>query len=125
MVNACPVTGERYYLCVLLNHVRGATSFEDLKTTGTALNNVHNFFNPVYLHVCGGMSQKLSMLLFWLYLSFCTLFDRFCLFCWYHFQAVVHLPRSEKHVMFAGLLTQMPLLTSVWKRHRNGRYCTL
>jgi hypothetical protein len=41
--------------------VRGATSFDDLKTRGTALNFVHNFFNPVYLHVCGGTSQKLSM----------------------------------------------------------------
>jgi hypothetical protein len=61
MVYACPAEGERYYLHVLLNHVRGATSFDDLKTIGTALNFVHNFFNPVYLHVCGGTSQKLSM----------------------------------------------------------------
>jgi hypothetical protein len=84
MVYVCPIEGERYYLCLLLNHVKGATSFDDLKTTGTALNSVHNFFKPVYLHVCGGTSQKLSMLLFWLYLSFCTRFDRFRLFCRYH-----------------------------------------
>jgi hypothetical protein len=73
MVYACPTEGERYYLCVLLNHVRGTTSFDDLKTIGTALNSVHYFFNPVYLHVCGGTSQKLSMSLvlvisFFLYL---------------------------------------------------------
>jgi hypothetical protein len=54
----CPAEGERYYLCVLLNHVRGATSFDDLKTIGTTLNFFHDFFNPVYLHVCGGTSQK-------------------------------------------------------------------
>jgi hypothetical protein len=68
-VYACPTEGEMYYLCVLLNHVRGATSFDDLKTIGTSLNSVHNFFNPVYLHVCGGTSQKLSILFVWLYLS--------------------------------------------------------
>jgi hypothetical protein len=59
MVYACPVEGERYYLQVLLNHVRGATYFDNLKTIGTALTSFHDFFQPIYLHVCGGTSQKL------------------------------------------------------------------
>jgi hypothetical protein len=29
-------------------------------------------------------------------------------------------PRSERHVRFAGLLAQMLLLTSVWKRQQNA-----
>jgi hypothetical protein len=37
MVYACPAEGERYYLSVPLNHVRGATSFDDLKTAGNLL----------------------------------------------------------------------------------------
>jgi hypothetical protein len=32
IVYANPAEGERYFLRVLLNHVRGATSFEDLRT---------------------------------------------------------------------------------------------
>ena len=32
LVYAHIVEGERYYLCVLLNHVRGATSFEYLRS---------------------------------------------------------------------------------------------
>jgi hypothetical protein len=68
-VYVCPTEGERYYLRVLLNHVKGATSFDDLKTTSTAFNFVHNFFNPVYLHVCGVTSQKLSMIFVVLYIS--------------------------------------------------------
>jgi hypothetical protein len=32
IVSAHPAKGERYYLCVLLNHVTGATSYVDLRT---------------------------------------------------------------------------------------------
>jgi hypothetical protein len=74
MVYACPAEGERYYLRILLNHVRGATSFNDLKTTCIALISFHDFFHPIYLHVCGGTSQKLSMLFVWLYLSISYVF---------------------------------------------------
>jgi hypothetical protein len=74
MVYACPTEGERYYLRILLNHVKRATSFDDLKTTCTALNSVHDFFIPIYLHVCGGTTQKLSMLFVWLYLSIYHMF---------------------------------------------------
>lgn len=44
-----PIEGERYYLRLLLNHVRGPTSFEDLKTIGGV---VASTFHEVAL-LCG------------------------------------------------------------------------
>jgi hypothetical protein len=69
MVYVCPAKRERYYLCVLLNHVRGATSFDDLKTTATAVTSTHDIFHPKYPLVCNGTSQKLFIEVFWLYLD--------------------------------------------------------
>jgi hypothetical protein len=40
MVYACPAEGERYYLRVLLDHVKGATSFNHFKTVGDDIGSV-------------------------------------------------------------------------------------
>jgi hypothetical protein len=64
MVHVLHAEGERYYLSVLLNHVRGAISFGDLKTTDTVVTSFHDFFHPKYSLVCGGTSQKHSMVFF-------------------------------------------------------------
>jgi hypothetical protein len=90
MLYVCLAEGERYYLCILLNYVKGATSFGNLKTTGTASNSVHNFFNLVCNFMCVVVRHKnslcsLSCYIFLLYIiCFCTRFDRFHLFCRHH-----------------------------------------
>jgi hypothetical protein len=89
MVYACPTEGERYYLRVLLNHVRGATSFDNLKTTCTTLTSFHDFFHPIYLHVCGGTSQKLAMVFIWLYLSI-SYISRFVLIGFAYFFSTIN-----------------------------------
>jgi hypothetical protein len=37
LVSAHPAEGERFYLRILLNHVRGATTFEDLQTVNSVV----------------------------------------------------------------------------------------
>jgi hypothetical protein len=88
MVYACLAEGERYYLHILLNHVRGATSFNNLKTTGTALNSVHDFLTQ-YIFMCVMVCHKnslcsLSGYIFLYIVCFWTRFDMCHLFCWYH-----------------------------------------
>jgi hypothetical protein len=73
MVYAYLPEGERYYLRVLLNHVRGATSFNDLKTIGTTLTSFHDFFTQ-YIFICVVVRHKNSILFVWLYLSISYVF---------------------------------------------------
>jgi hypothetical protein len=87
-VYACPAEGEMYYLHVLLNHVRRATSFDNLKTIGTALNSVHDFLTQ-YIFMCVVVCHKnslcsLSGYIFLYIVCFWTWFDMFHLFCRYH-----------------------------------------
>ena len=48
VITANPTEGERYYLRLLLNHIRGITSFEDLKTVNGVLTS--SFRESALLH---------------------------------------------------------------------------
>jgi hypothetical protein len=59
-VGLCMPCRRRKLLPVSPNHVRGATSFDDLKTVGTVLTSFHDFFTQ-YIFICVVVHHKNSL----------------------------------------------------------------